>query len=236
MANIAVVTVSARKGEYESGLKGQTIEHVVIARGMGISTLIVAINKMDTIDWDIDEYKKCKESFAKKLKKLSFKTIEFVPISAYNGDNITTLREDASAFDVSKSLMDLIATIDYVEPTHTTIPIDDTYIVSTKFLYNYIPGLITSGLDCVVHTKDKHYPATIMGLDNNRKPFITKLTNPKLPIDTIIRFNEKPDEVYTNLVVRISDETIGLARVIPDTKMDKRMQLLLANIKSKKIN
>jgi peptide chain release factor subunit 3 len=235
MANIAVVIVSARKGEYESGLKGQTIEHIVIARGIGISTLIVVINKMDTIDWNIEEYKKIKESFTKKLNKLSFKTIEFVPISAYNGDNITKLREDASAFEVSKSLMDLIATIDYVEPTHITVPLDETHIVSTKFLYYNIPGLITAGLECIVHTKDKEYPATIMGLDNDKKPFITQLTNPKIPIDTIIKFNEKPQEVYTNLVVRISDETIGLARIIPDKKMGKRLQLLLSKMKAKKI-
>jgi peptide chain release factor subunit 3 len=233
MANIAVIIISARKGEYESGLKGQSIEHVVIARGMGISTLIVVVNKMDTIDWDINEYKKIKESFTRKLNKLRFKTIEFVPISAYNGDNIIKLREDASKFDVSKSLMELISTIDYVEPTNNIVSVDDSKIVSTKFLYNSIPSLITAGLDCIVHTKDKQYSATILGLDNDKKPFITKLTNPKLPIDTIIKFNEEPTEVYSNLVIRISDETIGLARVIPDTKMDKGMQSLLTKIKNK---
>ena len=52
--NLAIVILSARKGEYESSLKGQTLEHVLIARGMGITSLIVCVNKMDLVDWDMN--------------------------------------------------------------------------------------------------------------------------------------------------------------------------------------
>lgn len=52
-ADVALLVCSAKKGEYESGLKGQTLEHLIIAKTMGIDNLLVAINKMDheTVEW-----------------------------------------------------------------------------------------------------------------------------------------------------------------------------------------
>lgn len=55
-ADIAVLVISARKGEFETGFEkgGQTREHAVLAKTAGVRTLIVAINKMDdtTVNWE----------------------------------------------------------------------------------------------------------------------------------------------------------------------------------------
>ena len=217
MANIAVVIISARKGEHEAGMKGQTMEHVVIARGIGISTLIVVVNKMDTIDWDIEIYDKMKSSFEKQINKLRFKKIVFIPVSAYNGDNVTELRSDSYKFGLKSSLMDMISTIDFVEPNNKEIKLGKTNLLTTKWLYYKIPTLITSGFVCILHSKDMYYEATIVGFHNNGKQFITDKSNPKKPIDTIIKLRDTPKNIYSNLVVRINDETIGLARIVPDS-------------------
>lgn len=214
MANIAVIILSARKGEYEAGLKGQSIEHVLIARGMGISTLIVAINKMDTVDWDLETYNRIKLDFTKRIKKLQFKTIEFIPISGYDGDNITQLNSHASKFNISKPLMDIIMEIPYQEPNHVAVDVDESLIINTKFLYYHIPTLISSGLDCVLHSHDQHYEVTIVDIQNNGKPYVTGNNNPKRPVDTLIKFKENPGTINSNLVVRLGDQTIGLARII----------------------
>jgi peptide chain release factor subunit 3 len=65
-ADIAVLVISARKGEFETGFEkgGQTREHAVLAKTAGVRTLIVAINKMDdpTVNW---EKERCVELYSR---------------------------------------------------------------------------------------------------------------------------------------------------------------------------
>jgi peptide chain release factor subunit 3 len=55
-ADVAILVISARKGEFEAGFDkgGQTREHIVLVKTAGVSKLIIAINKMDepTVQWD----------------------------------------------------------------------------------------------------------------------------------------------------------------------------------------
>lgn len=55
-ADVAILVISARKGEFEAGFDkgGQTREHIVLVKTAGVSRLIIAINKMDepTVQWD----------------------------------------------------------------------------------------------------------------------------------------------------------------------------------------
>jgi peptide chain release factor subunit 3 len=60
-ADVGVLVISARKGEYETGFDkgGQTREHAVLAKMQGINKLVIAINKMDdpTVEWSKDRYR-----------------------------------------------------------------------------------------------------------------------------------------------------------------------------------
>lgn len=93
-ADAAILVVSARKGEFEAGMsvEGQTREHAILARTMGINQLIVAINKMDATEPPYSEkrYNEIKEILGKFLKGLGYDVskIPFIPVSAWTGENL----------------------------------------------------------------------------------------------------------------------------------------------------
>jgi len=93
-ADAAVLVVSARKGEFEAGMspEGQTREHVILAKTMGIEQLIVAVNKIDATEppFSQERYKQIVDVLSKFLKGLGYdpSKIPFIPISAWYGDNL----------------------------------------------------------------------------------------------------------------------------------------------------
>ncbi|MGC8662394.1 MAG: GTP-binding protein [Candidatus Micrarchaeia archaeon] len=85
-ADAAVLLVSAKP---EEGIKDQTKRHIFVAKMLGVEKLVVAVNKMDMVNYNIEEYKKISNEIKLFLDKIGFgKNVEFVPISAYNGENI----------------------------------------------------------------------------------------------------------------------------------------------------
>ncbi|MEM1639274.1 MAG: translation elongation factor EF-1 subunit alpha [Desulfurococcaceae archaeon] len=93
-ADAAILVVSARKGEFEAGMsaEGQTREHALLARTMGIGQLLVAINKMDATEPPYSEkrYKEVVEVLSKFLKSIGYDVskIPFIPVSAWTGENL----------------------------------------------------------------------------------------------------------------------------------------------------
>ena len=83
-ANLAIILVDARKGIVE-----QTCRHAFIANLLRIQHVIVAINKMDLVDYDEAVYESIIESFKSFSSRLgNFIDVTFIPISALNGDNV----------------------------------------------------------------------------------------------------------------------------------------------------
>ncbi|KAG0271578.1 translation termination factor GTPase eRF3 [Linnemannia exigua] len=94
-ADVAVLVISARKGEFETGFErgGQTREHAVLAKNGGINKLIVVINKMDdpTVHWSKERYDECVDKLSPFLKsnRYNLKTdVMFMPVSGFTGANI----------------------------------------------------------------------------------------------------------------------------------------------------
>jgi peptide chain release factor subunit 3 len=93
-ADVAVMVISARKGEFETGFEkgGQTREHALLAKTAGVRQLVVVINKMDdpTVDWSVERYEECKTKFSPFLKQVGFnlKEVVFMPITGLGGHNI----------------------------------------------------------------------------------------------------------------------------------------------------
>ncbi|KAK6109361.1 Elongation factor Tu GTP binding domain family protein [Brugia pahangi] len=91
-ADLAVLVISARKGEFETGFDrgGQTREHAMLVKTTGVKYLIVLVNKMDdpTVNWDEERYKEIQNKLTPYLRKCGFnpKTdIIYIPVSGLTG-------------------------------------------------------------------------------------------------------------------------------------------------------
>src|SRR5213594_3155619 len=83
-ANLSIVLVDARNGVTE-----QSRRHTYLAALLGIPHLLIAVNKMDLVDWSEERFLEIREEIEAFLPRLDvFKDVKFIPISALNGDNV----------------------------------------------------------------------------------------------------------------------------------------------------
>lgn len=83
-ANLSIVLVDARQGVVE-----QTRRHIYIGALLGIPHLVIAINKMDLVNWDNERFLKIRDEIESFLPRLDvFRDVKFIPISALHGDNV----------------------------------------------------------------------------------------------------------------------------------------------------
>ncbi|KAL8715965.1 MAG: hypothetical protein Q9220_000632 [cf. Caloplaca sp. 1 TL-2023] len=98
-ADFAVLVIDASTGNFESGLKGQTKEHALLVRSMGVQRVVIAVNKLDTVQWSKERFDEIQQQVNAFLTTAGFqsKNIAFVPCSGLRGDNITKRAEDPRA-------------------------------------------------------------------------------------------------------------------------------------------
>jgi len=84
-ADAAILVVSVK-----DGIQEQTKEHIYLSKVLGIKQLVIALNKMDAVEYDEKKYNEIKDTVGKLLGTLGYKVAElpFVPVSAYQGDNV----------------------------------------------------------------------------------------------------------------------------------------------------
>jgi bifunctional enzyme CysN/CysC/sulfate adenylyltransferase subunit 1 len=87
-ANLSIILIDARQGVIE-----QSRRHAIIASLLRIPHLVVAINKMDLVDWNEERFLEIKNQFEEFLPRLDIKDVKFIPVSALKGDNIVTASE-----------------------------------------------------------------------------------------------------------------------------------------------
>ncbi len=128
-ADAGVLVVAA-----DDGIMPQTKEHVFLSKTLGINQLIIAINKMDLVDYSEDKYEELKEQVSNLIKTVGFKPDEvpFIPVSAFEGDNITE-KSPNTAWYKGKSLVDELNNLKTPEkPTSLPLrlPIQDVYSIT----------------------------------------------------------------------------------------------------------
>jgi len=94
-ADVAILVISARRGEFETGFErgGQTREHAMLAKTLGVSQFVVVINKMDdpTVNWSKERFDECVSKLRPFLKGCGYtikKEVKFLPISGLSGANV----------------------------------------------------------------------------------------------------------------------------------------------------
>ena len=93
-ANLAILLIDARHGIVE-----QSCRHAFIASLLQIPHVIVCVNKMDLVEYSEDVFEKIKKDFEDFSSKLDIKDIQFIPISALNGDNVVNRSENMDWFN-----------------------------------------------------------------------------------------------------------------------------------------
>lgn len=152
-ADLAVLVLSARKGEFETGFDrgGQTREHAMLAKTAGVKHLIVLINKMDdpTVMWEQSRYNECKDKILPYLKKLGFnssKDLTFMPVSGLAGSGILEpLTEDVCTWYQGPAFIpfiDQLPSLNRKQEGPFIMPIVDKY----KDMGTVVMGKVESGL------------------------------------------------------------------------------------------
>jgi bifunctional enzyme CysN/CysC len=104
-AHLAIVLVDARKGVIT-----QTKRHSFIISLLGIKHVIVAVNKMDLVDYSLDVFNEIRDDYLNFTTRLNIPDIQFVPLSALKGDNIVD-RGNNMDWYTGASIMTLLETI-----------------------------------------------------------------------------------------------------------------------------
>ncbi|CAH1552749.1 sulfate adenylyltransferase subunit CysN [Vibrio rotiferianus] len=111
--DLAIVMVDARYG-----IQTQTRRHSYICSLLGIKHIIVAINKMDLMDYSQDVYQKIKSDYREMAKSFNIDDIRFVPISALKGDNVVTPSQEMDWYP-GATLMKLLETVKVSQDKNT---------------------------------------------------------------------------------------------------------------------
>ncbi|MCR6653781.1 MAG: sulfate adenylyltransferase subunit CysN [Cellvibrionaceae bacterium] len=104
--DLAIILIDARHG-----VMTQTRRHSYIASLLGIRHLVVAINKMDLVDFDEARFNAIKDDYLTFAKNLGEREFFFVPISALDGDNVVNVSERSSWYK-GQSLMQILETVE----------------------------------------------------------------------------------------------------------------------------
>ncbi|HEY7569943.1 MAG TPA: translation elongation factor EF-1 subunit alpha [Nitrososphaeraceae archaeon] len=97
-ADASILVISVKPGETEAATEpgGQAREHAFLARTLGVSQMIVALNKMDDSGYSEARFKEVKEVAEKMLKLVGYNTskVQFIPVSGWKGDNLIKKSEN----------------------------------------------------------------------------------------------------------------------------------------------
>ena len=122
-ADLAIVLVDARKGLVE-----QSRRHAFLTSLLGVNHIVVAINKMDMVDWDETTYNRIREEFEVFAARLNVQDVLVIPISALNGDNIVSHSPNSPWYD-GPSLLH------HLENVHVS---GDRNLVDVRFPVQYV--------------------------------------------------------------------------------------------------
>jgi len=203
-ADCAVLIIAAGVGEFEAGISkdGQTREHALLAYTLGVKQLIVAVNKMDTTKWSESRYEEIVKETSNFIKKVGYnpKSVAFVPISGWHGDNMIEKSANMTWFKgwskeskagASKGFT-LLESIDSIEPPvrpsdkPLRLPLQDVYkiggigtvpvgrvetgVIKAGMVVTFAPANVTTEVKSV----EMHHETLVEGLPGDNVGFNIK--------------------------------------------------------------
>jgi sulfate adenylyltransferase subunit 1 len=117
-AHAAIILVDATRVTLQDGvaqLLPQTVRHSAIVKLLGLQHVIVAINKMDLIEFSETRFNEIRDAYVELARRLGIADVRFVPVSALKGDNIVTASERMPWY-AGEPLLDLLEALPVVQP------------------------------------------------------------------------------------------------------------------------
>ena len=189
-ADLAVILLDARKG-----VLPQTKRHSFIASLLGIKHLVVAVNKMDLVDFDQTTFEKIRNDYSNFAARLEVNHVEFIPISAVAGDNVVTRSKNMSWYQGPSVLS-------YLENVHIA---SDRNFIDTRFPVQHVlrPNQDFRG-----------YSGTLVsGILRKGDEVIVLPAGKTAKIHSIETFDGTLDEAFTPMAVTVTlDREIDVSR------------------------
>ena len=220
-ADLIIILIDARNGVIE-----QTKRHSIIASLLNIPHVMVAINKMDLVDFSQARFEQIKAEYQKVAEALGLKNVEFIPISALKGDNIV---DKSTQMDWYKghSLLERLETVELqssVNMTNARFPVQLVLRPQTEEYHDYrgYAGKIESGI-FKKGDKVKVYPseieATISAIEVSNK----EVDEAFAPQSAVIHLTEDVDISRGSLIAK-ADNLLKVSNEIEATIcwMDER--------------
>jgi sulfate adenylyltransferase, large subunit len=142
-SELIIILVDARNGVTE-----QTRRHSIIASLLNIPEVVVAVNKMDLVDYNEEVFNNIKQEYEEIAKRLGLKSVHYFPISAFVGDNIVNTTE-AMPWYKGNSLLDFLETVEISKDNYDQPRFQVQYVIrpQTEALHDYrgYAGEVISG-------------------------------------------------------------------------------------------
>lgn len=180
-ANMAIILIDARHG-----VLTQTRRHSFIASLLGIKHIVVAINKMDIVDFSEQRYNEIKEQYLELSSQLDIDNIYFAPISALKGDNVVDRSENMPWFE-GQTLMELLESVEISA---------DRNLENFRFPVQYVnrPNLDFRGFCGTVASGKIHPGDEIMALPSRQVSTVKE----------IVTFDGNLDEAFADQAVTLT--------------------------------
>jgi len=150
-ADAAILVIDGSTGEFESGFHsgGQTVEHAILVRSLGVQQMIVAVNKLDNVDYSKERYEQIQDELSRFLVKAGFRSSDvfFVPCSGFSGENLLR-RQDArlTAWYDGPTLIELIDILrPPPRPVDLPLRLSISDVFKTQSMGSCVAGRIEAG-------------------------------------------------------------------------------------------
>ena len=184
-AQLVIVLVDARHGLLE-----QSRRHAFLASLLGIQHIVLAVNKMDLVDWDRETFEKIRDDFHEFAARLDIHDVTTIPLSALNGDNVVTKSDVAPWYEGP-------ALLNHLEEVYIA---GDRNLVDVRFPVQYVIRPQTRE-----HADHRSYAGTIAGGVMRPGDEIVVLPTGKTSTITAIEGPTGPlDEAFASMAVSIS--------------------------------